>query len=266
MTNWACLESDHANGAWLLALEHDMDDVQREHIKLLLEQKRFSEVEASCNAFIARARPSAVVYKLRALARSRFRTFPEPSANEPLPKGGSVTLAGRCRSPWHGLWRNPPVRNCGAGGNREVSLILWCNGVGRRLRVARRNHHRFVDSLGPRDGPSPDRRPGSPSRRSDHPAAVWSRGSLAQWEPVCRSSFRGRSRRGAAPRDGLQVPRSSFTENNVRPATARRSSSPHSGRAGTSSAVGAAKSRWIGAWIPWLSPSRRLIWSNFPAT
>ena len=40
-----------------------------------VELQRFAEVERSCNALIARGKPSAVIHELRALARAELRDF-----------------------------------------------------------------------------------------------------------------------------------------------------------------------------------------------
>jgi eukaryotic-like serine/threonine-protein kinase len=87
------LASDHAKRARLLATEHrepealaacdsaikiapNFEDAHRVRIDLLLNQKRYPEVERSCSALIARGKPTAVVYELRAFARSELKDFP----------------------------------------------------------------------------------------------------------------------------------------------------------------------------------------------
>ena len=54
----------------------NFEDAHRVRIDLLLKQKRYSEVERSCSALIARGKPTAVVYELRAFARSELNDFP----------------------------------------------------------------------------------------------------------------------------------------------------------------------------------------------
>ncbi len=87
------LASDHAKRARLLALDHreaealaacdsaikispDFGDAHRLRIDLMLKLKRYSEVDQSCTALIARGRPPAVVFELRSLARAELKDFP----------------------------------------------------------------------------------------------------------------------------------------------------------------------------------------------
>ena len=87
------LAGDHAKRARLLALEHrdaealaacdaaikispDFEDAHRLRIDLLREQKQYDEINRSCSALIARGKPSAKFYELRALARSELKDFP----------------------------------------------------------------------------------------------------------------------------------------------------------------------------------------------
>ena len=87
------LAGDHAKRARLLAIEHrdaealaacdsaikispDFEDAHRVRIELLLKKKRYDEINRSCSALIARGKPSAKIYELRALARSELKDFP----------------------------------------------------------------------------------------------------------------------------------------------------------------------------------------------
>ena len=87
------LASDHAKRARLLAIEHreaealaacdaaikispDFEDAHRLRIDLLRERNRYDEINRSCSALIARGKPSAKIYELRALARSELKDFP----------------------------------------------------------------------------------------------------------------------------------------------------------------------------------------------
>ena len=95
------LASDHAKRARLLTIDHreadalaacdsaikiapDFEDAHRVRLDLLLrmkqfadvDPKQFADVDRSCSALIARGKPSAVIYELRALARAELKDFP----------------------------------------------------------------------------------------------------------------------------------------------------------------------------------------------